>query len=125
MGKLKDFENGQMEKSYKKFEAKYIAKHGRIKFLAKVTQLPKQYQTSSILFFIVAGIWLISGILGVFGGTNLYFMNFALMGSFAGLGIAFYAMIPFYKKKADDALAELRKNLEPDNNENSETEQAE
>ena len=103
-------ENGYFERQFEKTKAKYIARHGNTRFLVKTSNEFKKYRACAVLF-------LISGsLIAVCGGFILASRNYVLAISqlfsaayCLGMAVFCFLSLPFYEKKAAEALDEIKK----------------
>ena len=106
------------EKQYAKYESRYCAKHGRLKFLKRAEKYYKLYLTVAILDFILAILCSINGIAALVNKVEyIRFPNYIWYFSLATLwllqAILWSIRLPFYKKKSLECEKELKANKEP------------
>ena len=103
-------ENGYFERQFEKTKAKYIARHGNTKFLVKTSNEFKKYRACAVLNLISGALFALCVGLSL---ASRHYVSATLQlfsaASFLGLAVFYFLSLPFYEKKAAEALDEIKK----------------
>ena len=96
------------EKKIEKYDNKYVAKHGRIRYLIYAIKRPKWLLASAIMYTAGSPIWVAIATLNMaFVPTLVVCMQYFVACLWLVAGICTFSSLYFYRKKAEEALVEF------------------